>query len=233
LLKRTFTKPGKWSVFVKQTFLEMEALCVNSLGIVAIISLFMGGILVIQSVFNITAQWIPLYTIGFTTREALILEFCPTIMSLILAGKVGSGISSEIGNMRITEQIDALEMMGVNSANYLILPKIVACVLLNPVLVLVSMFLGLLGGWLVAPYIGIITTHIYIMGIRAFFIPYEIFYAVIKASVFAFIITSVSSYYGYYTHGGALEVGRSSTKAVVHSSFLIILVNLALTKLLL
>jgi phospholipid/cholesterol/gamma-HCH transport system permease protein len=233
LIKRAFAKPEKWSVFVNRTFVEMEGLCVDSLGIISIISLFMGAVLVIQTAYNITAQWIPKYTIGFTTKESLILEFCPTMISLILGGKVGSRIASEIGTMRVTEQIDALEIMGVNSANYLILPKIVACVLLNPFLITISMFLGLLGGWLVAVYTGIVTTHIYVLGIQSFFIPFEIFYALIKTAVFAFIITSVAAYHGYYTHGGALEVGRSSTKAVVYSSILIIFANLFLTDLLL
>ena len=125
-------KPDRWKVFRKQTFIEMDNLCIDSLGIVAIISVFMGAVLVIQTAYNIDSPWVPLYTIGFTTRQSLVLEFCPTIVSLILAGKVGSRISSEIGTMRVTEQIDALEIMGINSPNYLILPKITACVLINP-----------------------------------------------------------------------------------------------------
>ena len=150
LLIRIFAKPEKWLIFRKQTFIEMENLCIDSLGIVAIISVFMGAVLAIQTAYNINSPWIPLYTVGFTTRASLVLEFCPTMVSLILAGKVGSRISSEIGTMRVTEQIDSLEIMGVNSANYLILPKIVACVLLNPFLITISMFLGLIGGWLAA-----------------------------------------------------------------------------------
>jgi phospholipid/cholesterol/gamma-HCH transport system permease protein len=233
LIRRAFAKPEKWPVFFKQTFVEMDGLCIDSLGIVAIISLFMGAVLVIQTAYNITSPWIPHYTIGFTTKESLVLEFCPTMVSLILAGKVGSRISSEIGTMRVTEQIDALEIMGVNSANYLLLPKIVACVLLNPFLITISMFLGLIGGWFVAIFTGVVTSHTYIMGIQSYYVPFEIFYALIKTAVFAFIITSVAGYHGYYTHGGALEVGRSSTKAVVHSSILIIIANLVLTELLL
>jgi len=233
LLKRIFGRVDKWSVFRKQVFFEMENLCLNSLGIVAIISVFMGAVLVIQTAYNIDSPWVPLYTVGFTTRQSLVLEFCPTIISLILAGKVGSHISSEIGTMRVTEQIDALDIMGVNSPSYLILPKVTACVILNPFLIGLSMFLGLMGGWGVALSGGVVTPHVYLFGIQSWFIPFEIFYALIKTAVFAFIITTVAGYHGYYTTGGALEVGRSSTRAVVYSSILIILSNLVLTQLLL
>ncbi|NTW31117.1 MAG: ABC transporter permease [Bacteroidetes bacterium] len=232
-MKRVFSKPDRWSVFRKQTFIEMDNLCLGSLGIVAIISIFMGAVLVIQTAYSISTPLVPLYTIGFTTRQSLILEFCPTIVSLILAGKVGSRISSEIGTMRVTEQIDALEIMGINSANYLILPKIIACVLLNPFLIIASMFLGMFGGWIVAVFTGAVTSNVYIFGLQSFFDSYPVFYALIKTSVFAFIITSISGYHGYYTRGGALEVGRSSTLAVVYSSILILLTNLILTQLLL
>jgi phospholipid/cholesterol/gamma-HCH transport system permease protein len=233
LIRRVFSPSEKWSVFRKNTFLEMDNLGLDSLGIVAIISIFMGAVLVIQTAYNIDSPWIPLYTVGFTARQSLVLEFCPTIISLILAGKVGSRISSEIGTMRVTEQIDALDIMGVNSASFLILPKIVASVLINPFLIILSIFLGLFGGWLAAIFGGVVTTHVYIFGIQSFFVPFEISYALIKTAAFAFIITSVSAFHGYYTHGGALEVGRSSTKAVVYSSILIILSNLVLTQLLL
>ena len=232
-MKRVFSKPDKWTVFKKQTFSEMDNLCLGSLGIVAIISIFMGAVLVIQTAYSITTPFVPIYTIGFTARQSLILEFSPTIISLILAGKVGSRISSEIGTMRVTEQIDALEIMGINSANYLIFPKIIACVLLNPFLIILSMFLGMLGGWMVAIFTGIVTSDVYFVGLQSFFNPYQVFYALAKTSVFAFIITSVSGYHGYSTRGGALEVGRSSTLAVVYSSILIILANLVLTQLLL
>jgi phospholipid/cholesterol/gamma-HCH transport system permease protein len=233
LLKRVFGRVDKWPVLKRQIIFEMDALCVDSLGIVAIISVFMGAVLVIQTAYNIDSPWVPLYTIGFTTRQSLVLEFCPTMISLILAGKVGSRISSEIGTMRVTEQIDALDIMGVNSPSYLILPKIVACVVLNPFLIGLSMFLGLIGGYCVAFFGSACTPHVYILGIQSWFVPYEIFYALIKTAVFAFIITSVSGYHGFYTHGGALEVGRSSTRSVVYSSILIILANLVLTQLLL
>lgn len=155
------------------------------------------------------------------------------MVALILAGKVGSSISSEIGMMRVTEQIDALEIMGVNSASYLILPKIVSAVLFNPLLTLISMFIGITGGWMVTAFTGIITSEQYLLGIRYAFIPYYITYALIKTVVFAFIITSVAAYYGYYVEGGAIEVGKSSTRAVVYSSVIILLFNLILTQMLL
>lgn len=233
LMIRVFSRPQKRAIFKNQLMLEVDNLGIDSLGIVAIISVFMGAVVAIQTAYNITSPLVPTYTVGFTTRESIILEFSPTIVSLILAGKVGSRIASEIGTMRVTEQIDALEVMGVNSANFLILPKMVACILFFPVLVSMSMFLGIFGGWLAAVLQHVVTTTAYIGGIQSFFIPYEIFYALFKTAIFAFIITSVSGYYGYTTHGGALEVGKSSTKAIYISSVLIILFNLVITQLML
>lgn len=232
LMNRVFSKPEKKGVFWKQVVKEIDFLGLDSLGIVAVISVFMGAVVAIQTAYNIDSPWIPKYTVGFTTRQSIILEFSPTIISLILAGKVGSRIASEIGTMRVTEQIDALEIMGINSANFLILPKIVASVFINPVLITISMFLGLLGGWLASILGNEITTETYLFGIQSFFKGFEIFYALTKTAVFAFIITSVSAYTGYYTKGGALEVGWASTKGVVYSSILIILFNLILTQLL-
>jgi len=233
LMKKVFTRHEKGSVFRKQVLDEINNLGIDSLGIVAIISVFMGAVVAIQTAHNITSAWVPGYTVGFTTRESIILEFSNTIICLILAGKVGSRIASEIGTMRVTEQIDALEIMGVNSANYLILPKIVAAALIFPILVCISMFLGILGGWFAAAWLNVVTVTNYYEGITLDFIPFEIFYSLVKTVVFSFIITSVSGYYGYFTHGGALEVGQASTKAVVISSILIILFNLILTQLML
>lgn len=233
LMKKVFTKHEKGPVFRNQIATEINNLGIDSLGIVAIISVFMGAVVAIQTAHNITSAWVPDYTVGFTTRESIILEFSPTIICLILAGKVGSRISSEIGTMRVTEQIDALEIMGVNSANFLILPKVVAAILIFPVLICISMFLGVFGGWIAAAWLNVVTTTQYYTGITLDFIPFEIFYAVVKTIVFSFIITSVSGYYGYFANGGALEVGRASTKAVVVSSILIILFNLIITQLML
>jgi phospholipid/cholesterol/gamma-HCH transport system permease protein len=233
LMTRVFTKPDKGKIFRKQIMIEIDNLGVDSLWIVAIISVFMGAVVAIQTAYNTDSPWIPLYTVGFTTRQSIVLEFSPTIVSLILAGKVGSRIAGEIGTMRVTEQIDALDIMGVNSANYLILPKIVAAMFIFPILVTISMFLGVFGGYLAAVLKEVVTSQTYIYGIQSFVVPYEIFYSITKTIVFAFIITSVSGFYGYYTQGGALEVGRSSTKAVVQSSILIILFNLIITQLML
>lgn len=233
LLGRVFSKPEKSSIYRNQFFLEVDKLGIGSLGIVAIISVFMGAVITIQSAFNFESPWIPIYSVGVATRESIILEFSPTIISLILAGKVGSNIASEIGTMRVTEQIDALEIMGINSSCYLILPKILAAVFINPFIIILSMFLGIAGGYVFGLLTGVVTSYEYIYGIQYEFRPYNVTYALIKTVFFAFIITSVSSYHGYYTKGGALEVGQSSTKAVVYSSILILLFNLLLTQLLL
>jgi phospholipid/cholesterol/gamma-HCH transport system permease protein len=231
LLFRVFSKPEKFSVYGRQIIYEINSLGIGSLSIVSIISVFMGGVITIQAAFGFSSPWIPLYAVGFTTRESMLLEFCPTIVSLILAGKVGSNIASEIGAMRVTEQIDALEIMGVNSAGYLILPKIIAAMVINPFLIAISMFLGLVGGYLMGISSGACTSYEYIFGIQAFFEPWKLYYSFTKVVVFAFLITSVASYFGYYTNGGALEVGVSSTRAVVITSILILIFNLILTQL--
>lgn len=212
---------------------EFQKIGVESMGIVAIISMFMGAVLTMQVAFNIDNPLVSPLIIGFTVRQSVILEFAPTVISLILAGKVGSRIASEIGTMRVTEQIDALQTMGVNSANYLILPKLVAAVLFNPVLVVMSMFLGLVGGLIACVLLGLTTYTTYIDGLQAWYEPWSVSYALIKTVIFAFIIVSVSGFNGYIIKGGALEVGNASTKAVVQSSILIILFNLLLTEILL
>jgi phospholipid/cholesterol/gamma-HCH transport system permease protein len=231
LMARVFKRPQKLSMYVRQIIFEIDNIGISSLSIVAIISVFMGGIIAIQSAFSFTSPLVPLYAVGFTTRESVILEFSPTIVCLILAGKVGSNIASEIGAMRITEQIDALEIMGINSAGYLIFPKIAGAVIIFPFLIALSMFLGILGGYVMGISSGACTAYEYVYGIQAFFEPWKLYYSFTKVLVFAFLITSVSSYYGYYTTGGALEVGKSSTNAVVYSSILILLFALILTNL--
>ncbi|MBQ9100108.1 MAG: ABC transporter permease [Paludibacteraceae bacterium] len=233
LMYRTITKPDRWSIFWKQYVNEVKKQGIDSLWIVVIISTFIGAVITIQMVLNTENPLLPTYSTGLATRDTLLLEFSSSIMCLILAGKVGSNIASEIGTMRITEQIDALDIMGVNSANYLILPKIIAFMTIIPCLVLVSMFVGIIGGYCVGIFTDIITVHDYEVGIQYAFIPFYVTYSVIKGIVFAFIISSVSSYYGYTVKGGALEVGKSSTDAVVNSSVLILLFNVMLTKLLL
>ncbi|MFN4122611.1 MAG: MlaE family ABC transporter permease [Flavobacteriales bacterium] len=228
-----FSRPQRMSWFRRQLVHEMMSLGINSLTIVTIISLFMGAVITIQTAYNIDSPFIPIYAVGLATRDSIILEFSPTIISLILAGKVGSNIASEIGTMRVTEQIDALEIMGINSASYLVLPKIVAALLINPFLVLLSMFLGIFGGWIFGVFAGSVTTTEYEIGIQYAFKVFYVTYALIKTVFFAFIITSVPAFYGYFTQGGALEVGTSSTKAVVVSSIFILIVNYILTQLLL
>ena len=232
LLRRVFSVPEKRAIFSKQIILEIEKIGLNSLGIVIIISLFVGAVVTIQTAFNLSNPFLPKYLIGLATRDSLILEFSPTMICLILAGKVGSNVASEIGSMRITEQIDALEMMGVNSANLLILPKIIAAMFFFPFLVIISMGIGMFGGWLGSISVDV-TTADFLYGLKHEFNSFYITYSLTKTVVFAFIITSVSSYYGYFTKGGALEVGVSSTKAVVYSSVVVLIFNFILTQLLL
>ncbi len=233
LMGKVFSRPEKGSIYRRRIMFEMEALGFNSIGIAAVISIFMGAVVTLQMAINLEAVYIPRYLIGYATRETMILEFSSTVVALILAGKVGSNIASEIGTMRITEQIDALEIMGVNSASYLILPKIIATVVFFPLLTILSILIGIFGGWLVAGFTGIMIPDDYIVGLLTDFKPYSITYSLIKIAVFAFIITSVSGFYGYYAEGNSLEVGRASTKAVVASSIVILIFNLILTQLLL
>ncbi|MDQ3193031.1 MAG: ABC transporter permease [Bacteroidota bacterium] len=233
LIWRAFSKPENFKVYWWQIVKEIDSLGIGSFSIVAIISIFMGAVITIQSAFGFDSPWIPLYAVGFATRDSVILEFSPTIVSLILAGKVGSNIASEIGTMRVTEQIDALEIMGINSSSYLILPKIIAAVFIFPFLIILSMFLGIFGGWVFGVLTGVVSSFEYIYGLQYQFNPNNVNYALVKTVVFAFIITTVSSYHGYFTKGGALEVGVSSTKAVVYSSILILLFNFLLTQILL
>ena len=233
LMRRVFVKPDRWKMFWRQFPKELEKLGLESLPIVIIISIFIGAILTIQTKLNTENPLLPSYSTGLVTRDTLLLEFSSTIMCLILAGKVGSNIASEIGTMRITEQIDAIEIMGVNSANYLILPKIMAFVLMMPFLVIFSMAVGLFGGYLVGMFSDVISVADYLLGIQYAFIPYYIFYSVVKSIVFAFLISSVAAYYGYYSYGGALDVGKASTNAVVNSSILVLFFNLLITNIML
>ena len=233
MLAQVFKKPQKGSVFRENLFKEVEELGLKSLGIVAFISFFVGGVVAIQTALNVDSPWIPKYLIGFATKRSIILEFAPTFMSIILAGKVGSYITSSIGTMRVTEQIDALEVMGVNALNFLVLPKVIAAVLFYPFIVLLAMFLGIFGGWVSGFMTGLFTSDSYIEGIQLDFQPYLIRYAIIKTMVFAFVIATIPSFYGFYVKGGSLEVGKASTQAVVWTSIVIILLNYFLTQMLL
>jgi len=233
LMGEVFGRPERLGVYWRRIIEEIDLLGVKSLGIVAMLSAFMGAVIALQTKSNINSPLISDTLVGFATRQSTILEFSPTIIALILAGKVGSTVAAEIGSMRVKEQIDALDIMGVNSAGYLILPKVIAAVLIFPFLIIMSMFLSVFGGYLIVAATGIISTSAYQTGIRMDFMPFSITYALIKTEVFAFIITTVSGYHGYYTQGGTREVGISSTTAVVYSIVAIIISNFVLTKLLL
>jgi phospholipid/cholesterol/gamma-HCH transport system permease protein len=233
MLQRVFHKPERMREYRKSFWREIDILGLDSVGIVAIISLFVGAVVTIQTALNLNDPLIPDYYIALATRESIVLEFSPTMISLILAGKVGSNIASTIGTMRVTEQIDALDVMGINSASYLILPKILACVIFNPILIIISIFLGLAGGYLAGDFTGMITMADFEYGLKLEYNTFYIAYAMIKTVVFAFIISSVSSYFGYTVKGGAIDVGVASTAAVVNSSVAIIVANYFLTDLLL
>jgi phospholipid/cholesterol/gamma-HCH transport system permease protein len=232
MMKKVISTPEKWSVFRKQLVLEMEKVGLNSVGIVIILSFFVGAVVSIQTAINMSSPLLPSYLVGLASRDSLILEFSPTMISLILAGKVGSSIASEIGSMRVTEQIDALEIMGINSASFLILPKIIAAIFFFPFLIIMSMSIGMIGAW-AGGLSANITTADFMYGLKYEFTSFYITYAMIKTIFFAFIISSVSAYCGYHTKGGAIAVGKSSTTAVVASSILILLFNYLLTDIIL
>ncbi|GHT21619.1 ABC transporter permease [Bacteroidia bacterium] len=232
LMGRAFAVPQQWRVFFRQVVQEIYKLGIDSVGIVIFISAFIGAVITMQVSLNIYSPLIPSFTVGFMTREIIMLEFSSSIMCLILAGKVGSNIASELGTMRVTEQIDALEIMGVNSANYLILPKIVGFVLFVPVLVIFSMFCGMTGGFLISWFTDIISPATYEYGLQYWFSTRYIGYSILKAMIFAFIITSTASYFGYNVKGGALQVGKASTQSVVGSSVLILAADVLITLLL-
>ena len=233
MLRLVFTRPERFRVYYTRTFSEIETIGINSLAIVAILSIFMGAVIALQTASNMDSPLLPKYTIGYITRSSTILEFSPTIISLILAGKVGSNIASEVGTMRVTEQIDALEIMGVNSLSFLVLPKVIAAVFFFPFLIIISMGISLVGGYLAVTTTNLASHEEFVFGVRAFFKTGDIVYALVKTVCFAFIITTVASYFGYFTKGGALDVGKSSTQAVVWSSIIILLANFVLTQLLL
>jgi len=233
LMGRTLTVPTRWNMFFKQLIREIYKLGVDSIWIVVIISVFIGTVIALQISINITSPLIPKFTIGFASREIILLEFSSSIMCLILAGKVGSNIVSEIGTMRVTEQIDAMEIMGVNSANFLIMPKIVGLMIFIPVLVFYSMTTGILGG-IFASYLGNgMTPASFEFGLQYYFNSFYITYSVIKSIFYAFLIASIASYFGYSVKGGSLEVGKANTNAVVTSSVMILMSDVVMTNLML
>ncbi len=232
-LKNVFTKPENFKVYWKEIVREMNLIGVGSLGIIAVISIFLGAVTCIQTAYQLVSNLIPRDIIGVITRDSVILEFSPTISLLALSGRVGGSISSQLGTMRVTEQIDALEIMGINSTGFLVLPKIVAAVITIPMLVIISMFLGLMGAYIIGPLTGVISGTEFISGVLRDWNSFIIFVALIKTVLFSFLMTSVSAYQGFYTKGGALEVGESSTKAVVYSSVLILFADYLVAQILL
>jgi len=230
LMGKVFSRPEKMRIYRRRVMVEMEAIGLGSIVITAIISVFIGAVVTLQMAINLDEGFIPQSLIGYATRETMILEFSSTVVALILAGKVGSSIASEIGTMRITEQIDALALMGVNSASYLFLPKIAAAVFFFPFLCIMSILIGTAGGYVISALTGIVMPGDFLEGLHLDFRPWSIVYTLIKMAVFAFIITSVSSFYGYYARGNSLEVARSSTQAVVAGSIAVLVFNLILTQ---
>ncbi|QNN40877.1 MlaE family ABC transporter permease [Pedobacter roseus] len=233
LLKSVFRRPEKLKIYLKEIAKQMDYVGVGSLGLIAIISTFIGAVMTLQIAFQLVSDFIPKTIIGSVNRDSSILELSPTISAIVLAGKIGSAISSEIGSMRVTEQIDALEIMGINAPGYLILPKIISGITMVPMLVIISMFLSITGGYIGGSVSGAVTPAEYIQGITTDFNPYTITVALVKAFVFGFIITSVPAYEGFYVRGGALEVSQASTRAVVISCISILVCDYLVTQLLL
>ena len=232
LMHRVFARPQSMRMFFRQFLREIYKLGVNSIPIVLLISFFIGAVICIQMKLNIESAWMPKFVVGYATREILILEFSSSMMCLILSGKVGSNITSEIGTMRVTQQIDALEIMGVNSANFLILPKVTALVSMIPILVIFSIAAGIAGSYAIGMFTGIMTPDDLTTGLQYEFSQWYIWCSIIKSLFFAFIISSVASFYGYNTEGGSIEVGKASTDSVVSCSVLILFADIVLTQLL-
>jgi phospholipid/cholesterol/gamma-HCH transport system permease protein len=233
MLGRVFKKPQKPLIFYQALLKEIEDLGIKSLGIIMFISFFIGGVISLQTALNLESPFIPDSLIGFAAKRSMILEFAPTFCSIILAGKVGSYITSSLGTMRVTEQIDALEVMGINSLNILVFPKIIAALFFYPFLILLAMCLGIFGGWVAGVLSGLFSGADYIIGLQTDFDPFLIAYALIKTLIFSFLIATVPSYHGYYVKGGSIAVGRASTQAVVWTTILIVVANYILTQLLL
>ena len=233
MLKGMFSKPENYKLYWKEFMHQCSEIGIGSLGIVSIISVFMGAVSAVQTAYQIVNPFISKNIISQIVRDTVILEFAPTLVCIVLAGVVGSKIASELGNMRVSEQIDALEIMGINTKTYLVLPKIAAAIVTIPMLVIIAMVLGIYGGRVTVSLSGILSTDSYDKGLRELFVPYNVFFALIKAYTFAFIISSIPAYYGYYVKGGSLEIGRNSTRSVVVSCIVILLADYVLAALLL
>lgn len=225
LMRSLFVRPENLSLYTKETFRQMNQIGIGSLGIITIISLFIGAVTAVQFAYQLADSFVPIWWVGFVVRDSMILELAPTISCLLLAGKVGSNIASNLGTMRISEQIDALEIMGVNTSAFLIGPKILAAILIIPMLVILSAFLGILGGLIAGQISGYMSVDEYVMGLQDAFVPFNVFVMLMKAVAFSFLLTSISCYQGFYASGGALEIGNASTRAVVISSISIIVAD--------
>lgn len=232
-LRQVFSKPEKWRIFFKKLVEEMNAMGIGSLLIVAIVSISMGSVITIQTAMQIESSWIPTWTVGFVSRTSIVMELCPTIISLLLVGNLGSRITAEIGSMRVTEQIDALEVMGINPASHLVLPKVIASLIVNPVLIIYSICFALVGGYITIILSGSVSPYDFMDGLTYCFRVYDIIYAITKTFVFAFIMSTISSFYGYRIEGGALELGKASTQGIMVSSFLILIINVLITQIML
>lgn len=233
LMVRSIGVPDKWKEFFRRYTSEIYKLGIDSIPLILIVSLFIGALCTLLIKLNISNPLLPRYTVGLSTREIILLEFSSSILCLILSGKVGSNIASEIGTMRVTEQIDALDIMGINSANFLIMPKITGLVTIMPFLVVICMATSLVGGYLICVLTGIVSVDTYVYGIQTQFNEWYVWFALIKSLFFAFVISSISSFFGYTVKGGSIEVGKASTDAVVMSNIMILVVDVILTKLML
>ena len=233
MIKGMFSKPENWKMYWKEFMHQCSEIGIGSLGIVAIISFFIGAVSAIQTAYQLVSPLIPLSTISQIVRDTVILEFAPTLVSIVLAGVVGSKIAGELGNMRVSEQIDALEIMGINTKAYLVLPKILAAIVVIPMLIVIAMILGIWGGRIAGSMSGILSADTFDKGLREGFNPYNVFFSLVKSYTFAYLISSIPAYYGYNVKGGALEIGRASTKAVVVSCIMILIADYVLSALLL
>lgn len=233
MLKDMISRPENFKMYWKELMHQCVEIGIRSLGIVVIISFFMGAVSALQTAYQLVSPLLPRSTIAMIVRDTVILEFAPTLVCIVLAGVVGSKIAGELGNMRVSEQIDALEIMGINTRTYLILPKILAALITIPLLVVLSMVLGIWGGRLASVATGIVAASQFDKGLLQDFLPYNVFFALAKAYTFSFIISSIPSFYGYYVNGGALEIGRASTRSVIVSCVLILLADYVLSAILL
>ena len=233
MVKSMFSKPENWKMYWREFMHQCSEIGIGSLGIVVIISFFMGAVSTVQTAYQLTSPFIPKYTIAQVVRDTVILEFAPTLVSIVLAGVIGSKIAGELGNMRVSEQIDALEIMGINTKAYLVLPKIVASLIVIPMLIVIGAMLGIYGGQIAGSFSGILSSDEYKKGLLTGFVPYNIFFALAKAYTFAFLLSSIPAYYGYYVTGGALEIGRASTRSVVVSCVAILFADYLLAAILL